>query len=819
MQKIYLSRFSGFRILGLTLLCSAISIGGINAQTANKYEQKRNHVTHTTSTPNMSKVAMMGSPVQVKSLPGNILPGNPTPLSILNYCQPVLDCTDGDLILNVTFGSINNNSDCTANGYTDYSTSVPAVTVTKGDTYPISVTVGNGFSSESVSVWIDYDQNGVYDASEFTYIGTGSGQVVSGSITIPAGAINGSTGMRVRVAAVGSNLATADLACNDSQEYGESEDYEIIITGGVDCTNAATAVLSSSATAVCANSTITLSTDLVDIENGTRFLFEYSYDGTTWINTGSLPTSSTSSITVTQNTSYRVTTSCINGGTPIVSNIVQVTLNPITECYCEPVLGCDGGDNILNVTFGAINNDSDCGVDGYNDFTALAPAMLQTSLTYPISVAVGDGWLYETVSVWIDYNQNGIFDNDEYTFIGTGYDEILTGNITIPTTALAGVTRMRVRVVGEDDTAAGPDQACEEAVEFGETEDYLVNISLSSDCSSVPAITYSASKSSICAAEPVSFTISTNITEGGFTYQLQTSTDNGTTWVNNGNPQTSPAFNISNITESSIVRVVVVCTFGGTPVNSNIMNITVKPVLECYCKPTLDCGDDDNINKVEFVTINNPSTCDAGGYSDFTALAAADVRAGNSYEIKVTVGDGFASESVSVWIDYNKNGEFEASEFTAIGTGSGAAVTGTIAIPANATLGETRMRVRVAAVTAANATADLACDAEQAFGETEDYKINIIAHDLGMTSVISNSDLSVYPNPTSDEITVSTSKSHDKIELTIVDITGRVLEIKNIEANGLNAAYKVDLKKYVPGTYILNFKGQDSLINKTIIRK
>ncbi|ACU05989.1 MBG domain-containing protein [Pedobacter heparinus] len=143
------------------------------------------------------------------------------------YCTPNLNCTDGDLILNVSLSTLNNSSTCGTNGYSNF-TALAAPSLAMGTSYPISVTVGAGWSSEAVSVWIDYNGNGIFEASEFTYIGAGSGSVVSGNIAIQATTL-GSKRMRVRVAAVGAIAATDDMACDAMQEYGEFEDYTVNI--------------------------------------------------------------------------------------------------------------------------------------------------------------------------------------------------------------------------------------------------------------------------------------------------------------------------------------------------------------------------------------------------------------------------------------------------------------------------------------------------------------------------------------------------------------------------------------------------------------
>ncbi|WP_199118075.1 GEVED domain-containing protein [Pedobacter sp. ASV28] len=145
------------------------------------------------------------------------------------YCTPVLNCTDRDNILKVVFAGIDNTSTCGNDGYNDY-TSLAAASVTAGQSYPIAVSVGNGWSSESVSVWIDYNDNGIFENDEFTFVGTGSGSTVSANIPIRNG-VSGIKRMRVRVAAVGAEVATWAESCDSTQEYGETEDYSINIIG------------------------------------------------------------------------------------------------------------------------------------------------------------------------------------------------------------------------------------------------------------------------------------------------------------------------------------------------------------------------------------------------------------------------------------------------------------------------------------------------------------------------------------------------------------------------------------------------------------
>lgn len=147
------------------------------------------------------------------------------------YCNPKLNCADRDMITNVKFRNLNNNSTCGTNGYTDF-TNLPAVSVAAGNSYPMLVTVGDGWSNEAVSVWIDYNDNGTFERGEFTFLGVGSGSVVSDNINIPSDASSGLRRMRVRVAAVGASAATWDLSCDEDDEYGETEDYMVDVIAG-----------------------------------------------------------------------------------------------------------------------------------------------------------------------------------------------------------------------------------------------------------------------------------------------------------------------------------------------------------------------------------------------------------------------------------------------------------------------------------------------------------------------------------------------------------------------------------------------------------
>ncbi|MFK7935425.1 MAG: SdrD B-like domain-containing protein, partial [Saprospiraceae bacterium] len=153
---------------------------------------------------------------------------------------------------------------------------------------------------------------------------------------------------------------------------------------------------------------------------------------------------------------------------------------PVGDDYCIPENNRPWTQWISNVTFGDINNNS--GKNGYGAFLG-QQTTLQGKRGYPISVRAGFSYYHYKVkiSAWIDYNQNGTFENDERVFSRTILREAsldgqtnsapVTGEITIPAAAVAGATRMRVALQRDD-----APNSCASGIN-GEVEDYTVIIS------------------------------------------------------------------------------------------------------------------------------------------------------------------------------------------------------------------------------------------------------------------------------------------------------------------------------------------------------
>jgi len=130
-------------------------------------------------------------------------------------------------------------------------------------------------------------------------------------------------------------------------------------------------------------------------------------------------------------------------------------------------------EKISNVNFAGIDNSSESGL-GYEDFTAISATVLKGE-SYPLTVTLSNGYPFDHVYAWIDFNQDNSFGDDEIVFNSDTSSGPYSGDILIPANAGTGITRMRFRM---DDVAEGHgsnNDACGYAT-YGQVEDYTLFI-------------------------------------------------------------------------------------------------------------------------------------------------------------------------------------------------------------------------------------------------------------------------------------------------------------------------------------------------------
>lgn len=663
------------------------------------------------------------------------------------YCIPSysLDCTSGDKIMDFSIANvIFQPTNCDFNGFSDSTSSAfTVVNLNAGSTYSLQANIANSgvAGAMAAGAWIDYNQNAVFESNEFINLGYGGTQIYSNTFSVPLTAPSGSVRMRLKVDANFASSFTLLDPCNNNNSslYGQIIDYKVNITAAPVCSGAPNAGnATSTETAVCQNKSFVLDLTGNSIASSIAYQWQSSTDNVIWNNMGASQNTipySISSQSVT--THYRCVSTCSISALSATSTPVTVNQNLPTTCYCTPSANNCGTSQITNVLFETVNDIPLCNVGGYSDNTvSVSTISLTANQTYTITTTINTQGETGYVGCWIDFNQDGIFDNNEYTDLGnTSSTFTLTNNIDIPFTAVGGNTRMRLKMESTWGTFSGLD-ACMSSQYYGQTIDYAIYITPSTPCSGTPnAGDVNSTVSSICENSPFTLDLTNNDISSNMSYQWQSSTDN-IAWTNLSSPQTFVPYTVASQSVTSYYRCLVTCTTSAMTATATTWTVTQNAVTACYCIPEpTDCNGGDEINYVAFATMTNTSACDGtDGYSDYTgSVTSPTVGAGQSYTLTTRLGNMFG-EHVYVWIDYNQNGIFDSSEFSDLGFNSGNdTIQGPINISINALPGNTRMRVRnYSGWTLSGSDACISPNTGSAYGETEDYNITILPPDCSI---------------------------------------------------------------------------------------
>ena len=152
----------------------------------------------------------------------------------------------------------------------------------------------------------------------------------------------------------------------------------------------------------------------------------------------------------------------------------------IDNIYCPIMSGEAEFEWIESVSIGTVNNVSGMN-NGYGDFTGNLSALLIDS-SYSITLEQGhiDGPFLEAWRIWVDWNHDGDFaDTDELIYNDAANSALMTGSFQVPSSALVGVTRMRVAMKYQS-PADFCDNGPSDGYEYGEAEDYCVYVQDSS---------------------------------------------------------------------------------------------------------------------------------------------------------------------------------------------------------------------------------------------------------------------------------------------------------------------------------------------------
>ncbi len=162
--------------------------------------------------------------------------------------------------------------------------------------------------------------------------------------------------------------------------------------------------------------------------------------------------------------------------------IVLVVVAPVSACTPTTTNVGNFGQTVNNVSFNTINNATSTSANtAYTDFSCNHNTVVAVGGTYALDIAVAAGGSGpESVNAYIDYNNNGVFE-DPSERVATGSQASNTSgtvnaSVTIPGGAVTN-TLLRMRIYGETNTLSANERNCLSALFIGDVEDYGVYIS------------------------------------------------------------------------------------------------------------------------------------------------------------------------------------------------------------------------------------------------------------------------------------------------------------------------------------------------------
>ncbi len=239
---------------------------------------------------------------------------------------------------------------------------------------------------------------------------------------------------------------------------------------------------------VCGGTNFTLSLQNTVLGSGINYQWQSSSNGTVYSN---IVGEVSNNLYTSQNaiTYYRCAVTCTGSGVTVLSNPIQIGLNPLSQCYCTPsyTTGKSEGDLISNVNILGTTLSNYSGVDpvnpSYTFFTGQSnyTGSLQAGSTYNVNITVGS-FGNQNTAAWIDYNNDGIFATAERVgFTTTSIDSNGTASFPITLVCNPSLGNHVIRIRDVYGTPGNTIDPCSN-YGFGETEDYIITITTPVSC-------------------------------------------------------------------------------------------------------------------------------------------------------------------------------------------------------------------------------------------------------------------------------------------------------------------------------------------------
>ncbi len=289
----------------------------------------------------------------------------------------------------------------------------------------------------------------------------------------------------------------------------------------------------------------------------------------------------------------------------------------------------------------------------------------------------------------------------------------------------------------------------------------------------------------------------------GATYTLRYRKTGTTNWVTVNVPTNSYYISGLDDTTQYEVQVANIC---GSTVGTYSASTNFSTLPYAYCTNATGSSDDEYISNVSVTPVGMTAvsnTSAASTYTDYTTdlsklITLRQGSSGNAISVTKAWTASQYNEGVTAWIDFNRDGNFTDSEI--IFTSPSNVVTpvsGTFSVPANA---YTDKKVIMRVVMAYEDQPENGCNGF-AYGEIEDYPVQIQLA-LGTSDVGNpNNDIQIYPNPAVDILNVT--KVSDKAVYKIYNTAGQLVGNGNINDG------KINVSSLVKGGYVITIDEKD----------
>ena len=541
-----------------------------------------------------------------------------------------------------------------------------------------------------------------------------------------------------------------------------------------------------SVNSICTNTIFTLSLQNQLVGFGIAYQWQSSADGISYSNIDG--TLSFNSIEVSQiiATYYQCIVSC--GGNFMTSTPIQVGLNSINTCYCSPTYttGMTAGDLISNVVIDNTTLSNNTGIEPVNpEYTYFTgqpnfTAILEAGLSYSLNISVGS-YQDQSVAVWIDFNDDSVFSNEEKVGISTTPIESFgTGviNLILGCESLPGLHRMRIRDVWNIDSNAI--EPCSN-YGYGETEDYDISIITASGCQEPSGLNASGINSS-------SALLSWNLSCGSVSWDLHlTSQGGGLPSGNPSNPNATSPLLVTNLESFTTFDFYVksYCEANGESTWAGPFTFTTLPLAvandDCFIATSLTVGGTFDENAVvttnigATTSVGNPNpTCAIFGFGGDVWFSLVVPSDGNvNVETKTETGSALVDTGMTVFSGVcGTLTTLACNDDKGIDSFSLLSLTGL-------TPGET-IYVRVWEY------------ANDTFGQ---FRVSAWNPTLSINA-FENGSFSHYPNPVKGILNVTFSENISKVE--VFNLLGQKVMMQNVNATQV----QIDMSGLPNGTYL-----------------